>query len=70
MLHSDAEENCKQLKKEVTRVDTVRYKMKSTKVQNPLRNKCSAVVENNCLVAKYLVPYRIGPRTIILNNCC
>ena len=26
---------------------------------------CSAVVEKNCLVAKYHVPYRIGPRTII-----
>ena len=44
--------------------------MKSTKVQNPRRNKCSAVhavAEKNCLVAdlEYRVPYRIGPRTII-----
>ena len=39
-------------------------KMKSTKVQNP-RRKCSAVVETNCLVAEYRIPYRIGPRTII-----
>ena len=38
--------------------------MKSTKVQNP-RRKCSAVVETNCLVAKYRIPYRIRPRTII-----
>ena len=38
--------------------------MKSTKVQNP-RRKCSAVVEMNCLVAEYRIPYRIGPRTII-----
>ena len=69
-LHTDAEENSKQLKKEVIRVDIVRYKMKSTKLENPRRNKCSAVVQKNCLVAKYLVPYRIGPRTIIINNCC
>ena len=38
--------------------------MKSTKVQNP-RRKCSAVVDTNCLVAEYRIPYRIGPRTII-----
>ena len=41
--------------------------MKSTKVQNPRYNKCSAVVEKNCLVAEYRVAYRIsGPRTIII----
>ena len=39
-------------------------KIKSTKVQNP-RRKCSTVVETNCLVAEYRMPYRIGPRTII-----
>ena len=33
--------------------------MKSTKVQNPRRNKCSAVVEKNFLVAEYRVPLRI-----------
>ena len=38
--------------------------MKSTTVQNP-RRKCSAVVETNCLVAQYRIPYHIGPRTII-----
>ena len=38
---------------------------KSTEVQNPRCNKCSAVVEKNCLVAEYRVPYRIGPCTII-----
>ena len=38
--------------------------MKSTEVQNP-RRKCSAVVEMNCLVAEYRIPYRIVPRTII-----
>ena len=38
--------------------------MKSTKVQNPW-HKCSAVVETNCLVAEYRIPYRIGLRTII-----
>ena len=40
--------------------------MKSTKVQNP-RRKCSAVqvVETNCPVAEYRIPYRIGLRTII-----
>ena len=38
--------------------------MKSTKVQNPQR-KCSAVVETNCLMAEYRIPYRIGPRKII-----
>ena len=40
--------------------------MKSTKVQNPQRNKYSAVVEKICPVAEYCVPYRIGPRTIIM----
>ena len=39
--------------------------MKSTKVQNPQRNKCSVVVETNCLVAEYCIPYRIRLRTII-----
>ena len=41
--------------------------MKSAKVQNPRRNKCSAIVEleTNCLVAEYRIPYRIRPRTII-----
>ena len=38
--------------------------MKSTKVQNP-RRKCSPVVETNCIVAEYRIPYSIGPRTII-----
>ena len=38
--------------------------MKSTKVLNP-RHKCSAVVETNCPVAEYRIPYRIGPCTII-----
>ena len=33
--------------------------MKSIKVLNPRRNKCSAVVEKNCLVAEYRVLYRI-----------
>ena len=40
--------------------------MKSTKVQNPQRNKCSVVVEKNCLVVEYRVPCHIGPRTIII----
>ena len=39
--------------------------MKSTKVQNPWRIKCSAVV-----VAEYRIPYRIGPRTIITHAHC
>ena len=43
--------------------------MKSTKVQNPQR-KCSAVVETNCLVAEYRIPYRIGPRIIITHAHC
>ena len=44
--------------------------MKSTKVQNP-RRKCSTVVEtNNCVVAEYRIPYRIGPRTIITHAHC
>ena len=38
----------------------------STEVQNPWRNKCSAVVEKYCLRAEYHIPYRIGPRTIIM----
>ena len=38
--------------------------MKSTKVQSP-RRKCSAVVDTNCVVAEYRIPYHIGPRTII-----
>ena len=33
--------------------------MKSTKVQSPRRNKCSAVVEKNCLVAEYCVLWKI-----------
>ena len=44
--------------------------IKGTKVKNPRHNKCSAVIEKNCLVAKYVVPYNSGPRTIIINNCC
>ena len=34
------------------------------------RNKCSEVVEleTNCLVAEYHIPYRIGPRTIIITH--
>ena len=47
-------------------INNVHVVMKITKVQNPRRNKCSAVVEKNCLVAEYRVPYRIGPRTIIM----
>ena len=37
------------------------------KVQNPRRNKCSAVVEleTNCLVAEYRILHRFGPCTII-----
>ena len=31
----------------------VMFIIKSTEVQNPRRNKCSAVVEKNCLLAKY-----------------
>ena len=53
-------------------VDTYRHTCmdinnESTKAQNPRRNKCSAVVKKNCLVAEYRVPYRTvsGPRTII-----
>ena len=42
------------------------HKIKCTKVQNPRRNKCSAVLEKNCVVAEYRVPYRIGPHTIIM----
>ena len=38
--------------------------MQSTKVQNHRHNKCSAVVEKNCLVAKYSVPYRFRLRTV------
>ena len=35
-------------------------KMTDTKVQNPRRNKCSAVYSRkNCLVAEYRVPYPI-----------
>ena len=46
--------------------------MKSTKVQNPRRNKYSAVVETSqgprdeySLVAEYRISYRIGPLTIM-----
>ena len=34
--------------------------MKSTEVQNPRCNKFSAVVETNCLVAEYRIPYLIN----------
>ena len=37
--------------------------MKSTKVQSLQCNKGSTVVEKNCLVAEYRIPYRIGPCT-------
>ena len=47
--------------------------MKSTKVQNPRRNKCSAVVEleTNCLVAEYRKfqfshRFKMGKMTIAL----
>ena len=46
-------------------VHQVQIQMKSTKVKNPQRNKCSAVVEKNCLVAEYRTPYRIRPRIVI-----
>ena len=42
--------------------------MKGTKVQNRQRNKCRAVVEKDCLVAEYHVPYRI--RAAYHNYCC
>ena len=47
-------------------INNVHVAMKITKVQNPRCNKCSAVVEKNCLVAEYRVPYCIGPRAIIM----
>ena len=30
-------------------------------------NVLCALVETNCLVAEYRIPYRIGPRTIIMH---
>ena len=42
-----------------TLVFEVQILMKSTKDQNPWRNKCSAVVEKNCLVPSGRVPRRI-----------
>ena len=43
--------------------------MKSTKMQTPRCNKCSAVVEKNCPVAEYRAPYRIGLRIVIRIKC-
>ena len=48
-------------------VTFMQIKMKRTKVQNPRRNKCSAVVEKKCLVAEYRVYRTVSePRTIII----
>ena len=53
--------------------DQILKLMKSTKVQNPLCNKFSAVVKNNCLVKEYHVPYaayhtyHIKPHTMYHN---
>ena len=49
---------------------SVYYIMKSTKVQNSQRNKCSTELEMNCLVAEYRILYRIGPSTIITHAHC
>ena len=42
--------------------------LKSTKVQNPRRNTCSAVLEKNCLLAEYRIAYRI--QTMYHNYYC